>query len=129
MLATFLIPLIHIYFICFIHDVESNPISHTSIHHIKWLLNDVLSALSFAFEVQQDIIQLINLSHLSGHRMELRHLRYFICIAEELNFTRASEKLFIAQPSLSQQIKDLENELGCLLFSRKKWISIAKISR
>ncbi len=53
-------------------------------------------------------------------QMELRHLRYFVTVAEELNVSRASARLRISQPAVSRQVRDLEGELGVALFQREK---------
>jgi DNA-binding transcriptional LysR family regulator len=59
--------------------------------------------------------------------MELRHLRYFVATAEELSFTRGAEKLHLAQPSLTRQIRNLEEEIGvCLLDRSKKHVSLTE---
>lgn len=52
--------------------------------------------------------------------MELRQLRSFVVLADELHFKKAADKLFIVQPALTKQIQDLERELGVLLFERNK---------
>lgn len=52
--------------------------------------------------------------------MELRHLRYFVAVAGTLNFTKAAEKLRLAQPSLTRQIQNLEEEIGVRLLNRSK---------
>ena len=50
--------------------------------------------------------------------MELRHLRYFVAVAEALSFTKAAEKLRLAQPSLTRQVRNLEDEISVKLLDR-----------
>jgi DNA-binding transcriptional LysR family regulator len=62
--------------------------------------------------------------------MELRHFRYFVVVAEEQNVTRAAHRLHVAQPSLSRQIRDLEEEMGVDLFKRTaKSISLTEAGK
>lgn len=51
--------------------------------------------------------------------MEIRHLKYFIAIAERRSFRKAAQQLFVGQPALSRAIKDLERDLGVRLFNRR----------
>jgi DNA-binding transcriptional LysR family regulator len=52
--------------------------------------------------------------------MDIRQLEYFLGVASELHFSKAAEKLYVAQPALSRQIQQLENELDVVLFERDK---------
>ena len=61
--------------------------------------------------------------------MDLRHLRYFQAIAEELSFSRAARRLNVVQPALSRALKELEAELGMEVIARTEWLGNGRLWR
>jgi DNA-binding transcriptional LysR family regulator len=65
-----------------------------------------------------------------SNQLELRHLKYFLTVAEELHFRKAAESLYISQPGLSRQIKQMEDDLGIILFERhNRKVELTKVGK
>ena len=64
-----------------------------------------------------------------GYQLEIRHIKYFLAVAEDLHFRKAAEKLNISQPALSKQIKELEDHTGIQLFKRNNRNLVYRICR
>jgi len=65
-----------------------------------------------------------------SNQLEFRHLKYFLTVAEELHFRKAAERLYISQPGLSRQIKQMEDDLGIVLFERhNRKVELTKVGK
>ncbi len=83
-------------------------------------MSNIVQILEYSLIYSKYIILVSVIVFVYNRFMELRHLKYFVAVATELNFSRAAEKQFVAQPALSTQIADLEREIGTPLLFRNK---------
>ena len=98
--------------------------------YTRWVLyrfEPILCRIFAGFQYRMGLAQY--LQGMKGAVMELRHLRYFQVLGETLNFTRAAERLHIAQPPLSRQIQQLEDELGVILLERGRPLRLTEAGR